>query len=102
MSEKISELKVGANATIEGEIVSIDPTREVRTKFGKLVRVANATLSDGSGEITITLWEADIDKVNIGDKIKLENGWVSEFKGNLQVTIGKQGKIEVLGADTTA
>ena len=26
--------------------------------------------------------------------IKLENGWVTEFKGNLQVSAGKNGKIE--------
>jgi len=91
----ITELKAGMTATVEGEIVSIEPTREVRTRFGKPLRVANATLSDGSGEVVVTLWEADIDKVSIGDKITIENGWVSEFKGSLQITAGKQGKIVV-------
>ncbi len=95
---KISELKAGMNATIAGEIVSIEPTREVRTKFGKLIRVANATLSDGDGEVVITLWEKDIDKVSIGDKVEIENGWVSEFKGAIQVTAGKQGKLHVKGS----
>jgi len=97
---KITELKPGMNATIEGEIISIEPTREVRTKFGKLIRVANATLKDGSGEVVITLWEKDIDKVSIGDKIEIENGWVSEFKGSLQVTAGKQGKLNVKGSES--
>jgi len=90
---KVSELKPGMNATIEGEVTAIEPTREVRTKFGKLIRVANATVNDGSGEIIVTLWENDIDKVSIGDKIVIDNGWVSEFKGSMQMTAGKQGKI---------
>jgi replication factor A1 len=89
----ISELKPGMTATIEGEIVSIEPTREVRTRYGKPVRVANATVSDGTGEIVVTLWQNDIDRVSIGDKIIVENGWVSEFKGSIQITAGKQGKI---------
>lgn len=97
MADNISDLRPGASATIEAEVVSIEPTREVRTKFGKLIRVANATVSDSSGQITVTLWEKDIDKVSIGDKIKIENGWVSEFKGAMQITAGKQGKLEILG-----
>jgi ssDNA-binding replication factor A large subunit len=99
---KITELKAGMNATIEGEITSIEPTREVRTKFGKLIRVANATLNDGSGDVVITLWEKDIDKVSVGDKVEIENGWVSEFKGAMQVTAGKQGKLIVKGGEGAA
>ncbi|MEM2974325.1 MAG: OB-fold nucleic acid binding domain-containing protein [Candidatus Micrarchaeia archaeon] len=92
---KISDLKPGMNATIEGKVTAIEPTREVRTKFGKLIRVANATINDGTGEIIVTLWENDIDKVSIGDSIIVDNGWVSEFKGSMQMTAGKQGKIIV-------
>jgi len=97
MVDKISDIRPGASASIEGEITSIEPTREVRTKFGKLIRVANATVKDESGQMTMTLWENDIDKVSIGDKIKIDNGWVSEFKGAMQITAGKQGKLEILG-----
>ena len=97
MADNIADLRPGASATIEGEIETIEPTREVRTKFGKLIRVANATVKDSSGAITLTLWEKDIDKVSIGDKVKIDNGWVSEFKGALQITAGKQGKLEILG-----
>jgi replication factor A1 len=92
---KISELKPGMKATIEGEVISIEPTREVRTKFGKPIRVANAKIKDESGEIIVTLWENDIEKISIGDKIEIQNGWVSEFKGTLQITAGREGKINV-------
>ncbi|MEM3543590.1 MAG: OB-fold nucleic acid binding domain-containing protein [Candidatus Micrarchaeia archaeon] len=94
--DRIADLRPGMNASIEGEVVSIEPSREVRTKFGKLIRVANATVADDSGQIIVTLWDKDIDKVSIGDKIKIENGWVSDFKGNLQITAGKNGKLEII------
>ncbi len=94
--DRIADLRPGMNGTIEAEVISIDQSREVRTKFGKLVRVANATIQDESGQMIVTLWEKDIDRVSIGDKIKIENGWVSDFKGNLQITAGKNGKLEII------
>jgi len=93
---KISELKAGTgNATVEGEIVAKEEPREVVTRFGKRTRVANATLKDDSGEITLSLWGDDIDKVQVGQKVKVDNGYVSEFKGTLQISAGKYGKINV-------
>ena len=94
---KISELRPGiGNVTITGEVTAKEEPREVVTKYGKKVRVANAVLKDDSGEITLSLWEDDVDKLNVGDKISIENGWISEFKGNLQVSIGKYGKLTML------
>ena len=93
----ISELKPGVgNVTVEGEIMEISEPREVVTRFGKRTRVADAKLKDESGEITLTLWGDDIGKVAIGDRVRIENGWVSEFKGNLQLSTGKYGKMTVV------
>ena len=65
-------------------------------KFGKKGQVCNATCKDDSGEIVLTLWNDDVEKVNVGDKIRVQNGWCSEFKGEKQVSAGKFGKIEVV------
>ncbi len=94
---KISELKSGTgNASIEAEVTAVEEPREVVTKFGKRTRVASATIKDDSGEVTLSLWGDDIDKVSIGDKIQIENGWVSEFRGAKQLSAGKYGKINVV------
>ncbi len=91
---KISELKAGTgNVNISGDLVSIEEPRDVITKFGKKTRVASATLKDDSGEIVLSLWGEDADKFAQSDKVQIENGWVSEYKGNLQVSAGKFGKI---------
>ena len=94
---KISEVKPGAgNVTVEGKVSEVGEPREVVTKFGKRTRVADAKLKDDSGEITLTLWGDDAGKVAIGDTVKIENGWVSEFKGNVQISAGKYGKMTVV------
>ena len=71
-------------------------------KFGNKGKVCNAKAKDDSGEITLTLWNDDVDKVNIGDTVKIENGWVSEWQGELQLSTGKFGKIEVTESDSSA
>ena len=95
---KISEVRAGSgNVSVEGEVVAKEEPRDVVSKFGKRLRVCNATLQDDSGQITLSLWNDDIDKVNVGDKISIENGWISEFKQQPQLSAGKYGKITVLG-----
>lgn len=66
-------------------------------KFGKKGKVCNAKVKDNSGEIMLTLWNDDADKVNVGDKLHLQNGWCAEYKGEKQLSAGKFGKIEVVG-----
>ncbi|MEK6809808.1 MAG: OB-fold nucleic acid binding domain-containing protein [Nanoarchaeota archaeon] len=83
------------NVSIEAEVISKEEAR-IFTKFGKEGRVCNVKIADPTGEISLVLWNEDIDKVKAGDTIKLENGWCSEFKGQKQVSSGKYGKLEVV------
>ncbi len=84
----------------------IDVVVEVRAKdaprtfekFGKKGKVCNCKVGDETGEVTLTLWNDDIDKVNIGDRVHVQNGWCSEYKGEKQISTGKFGKIEVVQA----
>ena len=94
----IKDIKANqGNITIEAEIISKEEPRTF-IKFGKEGRVCNAVLGDPSGEIHLTLWNDDIEKITVGNKIRLENGWCSEFKEEKQVSTGKFGKLEVLKA----
>ena len=81
---------------IEVEVKEIGDVREFQ-KFGKVGRVANATVADETGTIKLTLWNEDIDKIKVGDKLKITNGFVSEFQGEKQLSAGRFGKLEVIG-----
>jgi replication factor A1 len=98
---KLIELKPGqGKVDVEVLVKSKDATREFE-KYGKQLRVANAIVSDDSGEIKMGLWNEDIDKVKVGDKIKVTNGYVSEFNGIKQLSAGKFGKIEVVNGSAS-
>ena len=94
---KISELKSGqGQVEAEVEVIEKGEEREFQ-KFGKSIRVATITVKDKSGDMKMSLWNDDIDRINVGDNLKISNGYVKEFQGELQLTTGKFGKIEVLG-----
>jgi ssDNA-binding replication factor A large subunit len=92
----ISELKPGTGSVnIDAEVVSIEAPREI-SKYGRKLRVANAKIKDDSGEISLVLWNEQIDTVKEGGKIRIENGYVNEWQNVPQLTLGKFGKLTVL------
>lgn len=93
---KISDLKNGVRrVNLVAMIVKMDTPREISTRYGR-TKVANAVIEDSSGRFTLVLWGENADKVKEGDTIKIENGYINEFNGELQLNIGKYGKISVI------
>ena len=93
---KISDLSPGTgNVELEAEVVEVETPREIN-KMGKMLRVANATIKDDSGTITLVLWNDEIDKVQPGNVIKVSNGYVNSWKDKMQLTLGKFGKMQVV------
>lgn len=98
---KIKEVLAQQNATLENvEVISKEEPRQFE-KFGKVTRVCNARIKDDSGEMQMTLWNDEIDRVKEGDKISIIDGWVKEWQGNLQISAGRNGKIVKAGAEAT-
>lgn len=91
--EKAKNMRSGVN--LEALVKSKGEKRTVNTKSGSSVNVCDAVISDDSGEMKLTLWAEDIDKVKDGDRILITNGYVNEFRGERSLTKGKFGKMEV-------
>ena len=84
------------NVDIIIDVVDVGDPREFQ-KFGKPGKVATAIAKDETGDIKLTLWNEDIEKVNAGDKVHLTNGYVNEWQGEMQLTTGRMGKLEIVG-----
>ena len=84
------------NVNITIDVVDVGEAREFQ-KFGKPGKVANAIAKDETGDIKLTLWNDEIEKVKAGDKVHLVNGYVNEWQGEMQLTAGRMGKLEVVG-----
>ncbi|HTP55953.1 MAG TPA: hypothetical protein VML53_04705 [Thermoplasmata archaeon] len=90
----IADLRPSRVATIEATVASLEPTREIATRDGGTKKVRNGKLKDATGEISLVLWGSEVDLVSAGDRIAIVEGWVSEYRGQPQVSLGRSGKIE--------
>ena len=79
---------------IEGEIIEKAIPREVRSRrrWQTLV-VTEATLKDDSDDVVLMMWNEQIKQGNVGDKVRIENGYVKNYRGMRQLNIGKVGKL---------
>ncbi|MGA2681030.1 MAG: single-stranded DNA-binding protein [Candidatus Bathyarchaeia archaeon] len=67
----------------------------VEAKVGDLTPQSKAVnVTAKTGVVYLTLWDDNIEKVNEGDTVRVENGYVTLFKGNIRLNIGKYGKLE--------
>ena len=69
----------------------------VYSRFGNNpLGLSTSTISDKTGSIKMPLWNNQINMVSIGDTIQIDNGRVKTFRGELQVSVGKSGKMKVI------
>lgn len=93
---KISELKPGMKRIeIAAKVLSISDAREVTTRAGEQSRVAEAIVTDDSGTVKLTLWNEQIDQVKPNNNVAIENGYVTSFRGETQLNVGRYGKLTV-------
>ena len=93
-AEEAKNMRSGID--IEGVVERKGEPRTVNKKMGGTIDVCDAYLIDSTGaELKLTLWGDDITKVKDGSKIKITNGYTNTFKGEVSLTKGRYGKLEV-------
>lgn len=90
---QVKKMRSGIN--LRADVKSKGEPRTVNLKTGGTVDVCDAVITDGSEDIKLTLWGDDIKAVNIGDTVVITNGYTNEFKGEVSLTKGKFGKMEI-------
>jgi len=94
---KITDLKPGMRGvSVEGKIESITEPRTVNLRTGGNAQVADAIISDETGQIKLSLWDDQINLVKQGDSVSIENGYTQAFRGENSLNIGRYGKIKRL------
>ncbi len=93
----IKDLRNGMKrVTVEAKVVEKGEPRQVRSRYkDETYMVADAVVADETGSIKLTLWNEQIDQVNLDNKVKIENGYVTSFKGEIQLNVGRFGTLIV-------
>lgn len=88
------------NQKVDEIVLTVESKGEERTfltRWGAEGRVCNAVGIDSTGDkVNITLWNDEIDQVKVNSKIKIINGYAKLWDGELQVSAGRYGRLEVL------
>ncbi|MCI4365626.1 MAG: OB-fold nucleic acid binding domain-containing protein [Thermoplasmata archaeon] len=92
----IADLRPNRVATIEATVVELEATREIATEKGTSRKVRNAKLKDKTSEIALVLWGEEVDLVAEGDRVLITEGWVKDYKGRAQISLGRTGKLTKL------
>jgi ssDNA-binding replication factor A large subunit len=98
MTSEIRTLRYGLRGvSFKARIVQKSSVRAVSSKDGTPLLVCDVTLSDGTGEIPLAVWNNQIGTVAKGDLIQIENARVRSFRGKIQLSLHrKTGVLTVL------
>src|SRR2546427_10455694 len=59
--------------------------RDFSSRSGSTGKVADAKAVDDEGtEVSVSLWNDEIERVQANDRIRITNGWVREWRGHKQ------------------
>lgn len=91
----VGRLVDAAGAVVgEGAVTKLEPIREVEQRLGGTTRVRNHVLKDGTGEVSLVLWGQETDLVSEGDVVRIADGWVKDYRGQIQISLERSGKLE--------
>jgi replication factor A1 len=78
------------------KVISKSEVRDVKGRDYSLHRVQDALVGDETGCVYLTLWDDNIDKVGEGSTLRITNGYINLFRGNMRLNVGKYGSFDLL------
>ena len=97
-SSDIGQLRVGQGGlSFKAHVVRKSDVRAVTTRDGTPLLVCSITLSDGTGQIPLAVWNSQINQISEGDLVEVQNARVRNFRGEIQLALSrKAGVLRVL------
>ena len=98
LEKHIVDLQVGLrHVSLRARVIDKTEVRTVQSRDGLPLVVCSATLSDGTGQIRLSLWNRHIDSVTKNDIVVIHEATVGHFRGEMQLSIPKKtGSISIV------
>src|SRR2546427_1370935 len=92
---KVKELRPESKVdVIELTIRQKGEARDFSSRSGSTGKVADAKAVDDEGtEVSVSLWNEEIERVQANDRIRITNGWVREWRGDKKGRWGGGGEV---------
>jgi len=83
-----------SHVNIVVKVSSSSESKQVVTSAGVDHEILELEVDDKSGSIKLVLWdEKIIPDLKQGDRVKIENGFVTSFKGIWRINVGRFGTV---------
>ncbi|MBD3205363.1 hypothetical protein GF319_03335 [Candidatus Bathyarchaeota archaeon] len=93
----LSELRPGMEELeLSVKLLGLNEPKEVETYTGLKHTIVEGKVTDGTDTLDFTVWNEAIemlDKIKPGEKIQLLNAFITSYKGELAVNIGRESEI---------
>jgi replication factor A1 len=94
---KIKDLRAGMKkVNLRVKVLEFPEPNVVYTRSRIEARIANILVGDETGTIRMSLWNEQVNMVSKDDVIEIENGEVANYRGELQLRIGRSGNLNVV------
>jgi replication factor A1 len=95
-ANSIKDLRVGMHhVNLKAKIFEVAEPKHVVTRYGNHASVAKASRVDETGTIKLCLWNGQIASVSAGDTVQIENARVFAFRGERQMSLEKNGTLNI-------
>jgi replication factor A1 len=85
---RIADLQYGLkHVNLKARVTQKSEVRAVESRNGSPLAVCIATLSDGTGEIRLPLWNRQIDTIAKNDTVVVKDATVKNFRGEMQLSL---------------
>lgn len=94
MTLNVRDLKPGmSHVNLTVKVMDASKSKQVVTSAGIEHEILELEVSDKSGSIKLVLWDEKIiiPDLKEGDTVKIENGFVTSFKGTWRINVGRYG-----------
>ncbi|MFW9975175.1 MAG: hypothetical protein ACFFDQ_07925 [Candidatus Thorarchaeota archaeon] len=98
---KLSDVEPNKNVTdLVVRIVSVAPPKMINTKTGRKTQLTEVLVADDTGSTILSLWGfGEGSDLSAGKVIKIIDGWAKEWRGKIQLSLGRSGSYEILVDD---
>jgi len=95
---RIADLQFGLkHVNLKARVTDKSEVRAVESRNGSPLAVCIATLSDGTGEVRLPLWNRQIDSIAKNDTVVIHDATVKHFRGEMQLSLPwKTGSISTV------
>ncbi len=78
---------------IKVKVLSTVDVQRVTSGTGIEHEIQESKVEDKTGSIMLVLWDDKVMPLKAGDFLQIVNGFVTSFKGDWRINVGKYGKI---------